>query len=431
MPSQTKKHPDTQLVHTFELSNGLKLLVQEDHRAPVVVSQIWYKIGSSYEPIGLTGISHILEHMMFKGTPKYGVGEFSRIIAENGGDENAFTHYDYTGYYQLLDVAKLPIAFELEADRMRHLTLDPEEFEKERQVVMEERLMRTEDDPHGKAYERWMAAAYISTAYHHMPIGWMHDIQNITVTDLRAWYEKWYAPNNALIVVVGDVRPEAVYQLAQQYFGHLKPAELPIVKPQLEIQPLGKRQVAVKVPAEVPWFGMAYNVPSLKMDLTSIEPYVLCVIATILNGGRSSRLSQDLIRGKAVAASANAWYDPYCRLDSLFVLEGTPAISHRVADVEKALLAQIKRLKTTTVTAEELARVKTRAIALKTYAQDSISRQANEIGGLEAAGLPWRLRDEYIAGISTVTPEQIKTVAKRYLTNERLTVLKLKPLKIS
>jgi zinc protease len=417
-------------VSSWELPNGLKLFVQEDHRAPVVVSQVWYKVGSSYEPVGITGISHALEHMMFKGTPTHGMGEFSRIIAENGGDENAFTDYDYTGYYQLLDASKLPIAFELEADRMRHLTLDAGEFAKEIQVIMEERRMRTEDNPHGKAYERWMAAAHVSTAYHHMPIGWMHDLENMTVEDLRAWYEQWYAPNNALIVVVGDVKPKQVYELAQKHFGPLKPSTLPIIKPQLEIPPLGKRTLEVKVRAQLPWLGMAYNAPCLKNDPESHDPYVLRMIACVLDNGRSSRLSEELVRGQEVAADASAWYDPYSRLSSLFMLDATPAPSRTVAELEAALVKQIQRLKTTLVSPDELTRIKARLLAVRTYAQDSISRQANEIASLEAVGLSWKLRDEYMARISAVTPEQIQTVAKRYLRSDRLTVLKLKPLAI-
>lgn len=415
-------------VAAYQLANGLKIFVQEDHRAPVVVSQVWYKVGSSYEPAGITGISHALEHMMFKGTPNYGLGEFSRIIAENGGEENAFTDYDYTGYYQLLDVTKLPIAFELEADRMRHLNLDAEEFAKEIQVVMEERRMRTEDNPHGKAYERWMAAAHISTGYHHMPIGWMNDLQHMTAEDLRLWYQRWYAPNNALIVVVGDVQPQQVYELAQQHFGPLQPSVLPPLKPQLEIPPLGKRRVEVKVPAQVPWIVMGYNVPVIRTDLSSNDPYILTVIAAILDAGRASRLSENLVRGKEVAADASAHYDAYSRLEGLFSLDGTPAVGRSVRELEAALLAEVKRLKTTLVTHAELERVKTGVIAHKTYAKDSISHQASEIGSLEAVGLPWQLRDEYLKRIATITPEDIQTVARRYLVPDRMTVAKLKPL---
>jgi zinc protease len=415
-------------VSSWQLSNGLQLFVQEDHRAPVAVSQVWYKVGSSYEPVGITGISHALEHMMFKGTPRYGMGEFSRIIAENGGDENAFTDYDYTGYYQLLDASKLPIAFELEADRMRHLTLDAGEFAKEMQVIMEERRMRTEDNPHGKAYERWMAAAHISTAYHHMPIGWMHDLEHMTVEDLRAWYQQWYAPNNALMVVVGDVNPEEIHSLVETHFGSIQPSVLPVVKPQSEISPLGKQTVEVNIPAQLPWLGMAYPVPCLKENPDSQDPYILRVIAGVLDSGRSSRLSERLVRGQEIAADASAYYDPYTRLSSLFLLDGTPAPTHTMAQLKTALLKEINALKTTRVTEDELQRIKARIIANRVYAQDSITRQAHEIASLEAVGLSWKLRDAYLARITAVTPEQIQATAQRYLKTEAMTLLKLKPL---
>lgn len=415
-------------VASTQLKNGLRVFVQEDHRAPVVVSQVWYQIGSCYEPLGITGISHVLEHMMFKGTPKHGLGEFSRIIAEHGGEENAFTDYDYTGYYQLLDASKLPIALELEADRMRHLTLDADEFAKEIQVVMEERRMRTEDNPYGKTYERWMATAHIATAYHHMPIGWMHDLQQMTVEDVRAWYQQWYGPNNAILVVVGDVQPDAVFQLAEQHFGPLPASTLPVIKPQREVPPLGKRRVQVNVPAQLPWLAMGYNVPSIKSDINSQDPYVLAVISAVLDSGKSGRLNEELVRGSAIAADANASYDAYHRFDSIFSLEATPAPGQTVSTLEKALSAQIKRLKETLVTNEELNRIKTLVISHKVYAKDSISHQASEIGGLEAVGLPWQLRDEYLERISAVTPEQIQEVARRYFIPDRLTVAKLKPL---
>ena len=213
-------------VHEFRLDNGLKLLVQEDHRAPAVVAQVWYKVGSSSEYSGLTGISHMLEHMMFKGTDKHQPGEFSRIIAANGGRENAFTGRDYTAYFQTLEKSKLPVSFELEADRMRNLRLTDEEFKKEQQVVLEERRLRTDDQPRAKMEEHFEAVAYTSGAYRNPVIGWPDDVANLTMTDLRRWYELWYAPNNATVVVVGDIKSEEVHQLAKKYFGSLKTSEL-------------------------------------------------------------------------------------------------------------------------------------------------------------------------------------------------------------
>ena len=210
-------------VHEYQLANGLKILVKEDHRAPVVVSQIWYKVGSSYEHSGSTGVAHVLEHMMFKGTKKHGPNEFSKIISANGGRENAFTGQDYTAYFQQLEKSRLPISFELEADRMANLNLRAEDFEKEVKVVMEERRMRTEDNPQALTYEQFAATAFVSSPYHHPIIGWMDDLEHMDVNDMRSWYKHWYAPNNATLVVAGDVDPDAVFELAKKYFGDSNP----------------------------------------------------------------------------------------------------------------------------------------------------------------------------------------------------------------
>lgn len=425
-------YANTTPVHTYTLPNGLQLFVQEDHRAPVAISQIWYKVGSSYEPNGITGISHVLEHMMFKGTQKYPNGEFSRIISENGGQENAMTSDDYTVYYQLISADKLPISFELEADRMRHLTLDPSEFAKEIQVVMEERRMRYEDNPQSLAYERFRAAAYVSSPYHHLPIGWMSDLQQMTVQDVRQWYQQWYAPNNAFIVVVGDVKPDEVHQLALKHFGGIPSITLPEIKKHPEIPTLGKREVTVKLPAQLPWLIMGYSVPHIKMTENSQnqDAYALAVVSAILSGGDNSWLNRHLIRGKQIATSASASYDPFTRLSSLFMLEATPAPDHDISAVKQALLQEIHQLQETLVDEKELERIKVGLLADKTYGKDSISNQALEIGGLQAVGLPWQLRDELIKKIAQVTPKDVQSVARRYLTEDNLTLTELKPLPI-
>lgn len=415
-------------VVSFELPNGLKILVQEDHRAPVVVSQVWYKVGSSYEPNGITGISHALEHMMFKGTKLHGPGEFSRIIAENGGEENAFTDRDYTAYYQVLDADKLPIAFELEADRMRNLIIDPAEFAKEIQVVMEERRMRYEDNPQMLTYERFVAASYISSNYHHTPIGWMHDLENMTADDVKTWYQQWYAPNNAIVVVVGDVNANEVFKLAEKYFGPLKPSVLPIIKPQKEIPSIGMKKIDVQLPAQMPWLMIGYQVPVIKTDQNSMDPYVLSVIAAILDGGNSGTFRKNLIRGQQIAADIDVDYDPFNRLNSLFKINGTPSQGHTVAELTAAIINELKKLQENPVTKEELERVKAQVIAAKVYEEDSMSDQATTIGSLAAVGLPWQLRDQYIDKVSAVTPAQIMEVARRYFTQENLNVAELKPL---
>ncbi|MCC6207719.1 MAG: insulinase family protein [Gammaproteobacteria bacterium] len=417
-------------VHEYTLGNGMKVLVKEDHRAPIVVSQVWYKVGSSYEHDGITGVSHALEHMMFKGTRKHPGGEFSRIVSENGGRENAFTGRDYTTYFQQLEKSRLPISFELEADRMRNLVLPADEFAKELKVVQEERRMRTDDNPEALTYEQFSAAAFVNSPYHHPIIGWMNDLDAMHIDDLRAWYRTWYAPNNATLVVAGDVDPEAVYKLARRHFSSLKPSRIPAQKPRLEIAQTGERRITVKAPAQLPYLVMGYKVPVLRTAEDDGEIYALEVLAGILDGGDSARISTRLIREQRIAASAGAGYNPYSRLDDLFILDGTPAQGHDVAELEQALRQEIQRLSDEPVTAEELGRIKTQVIAADVYQRDSVFYQAMQLGMLETVGLNWRLADTYVERIRAVTAEQVQAVARKYLGPDRLTVAVLSPLPI-
>ncbi len=415
-------------VHEFRLDNGLKVLVKEDHRAPVVVSQIWYKVGSSYEHDGITGVSHVLEHMMFKGTARHGPGEFSRIIAENGGEENAFTGRDYTAYFQQLEKSRLEVSFEMEADRMRNLLLPEEEFAREVKVVMEERRMRTEDRPESLTYEQLNAAAFVNSPYHHPIIGWMEDLESLEIADLAAWYRRWYAPNNATLVVVGDVEPRQVRELAEKHFGPIPPSELKPPKPRAEIRQRGERRVVVRAPAELPYLLMGYKVPVLKTAAEEWEPYALEVLAGVLDGGDSARLARNLVRKRQLAASAGAGYNLYSMRQDLFLLDGTPARGHSAAELEKALREEIERLKREPVSSAELARIKAQVVAGKTYEQDSIFYQAMQMGTLETVGLGWQRMDEYSDRVLAITAEQLQKVARKYLVDERLTVARLEPL---
>lgn len=416
-------------VHEFNLDNGLTLIVKEDHRAPVVVSQVWYKVGSSYEHSGITGLSHVLEHMMFKGTRKHGPNAASRIISANGGQENAFTGRDYTTYYQQLEKSRLPVSFELESDRMRNLLLKQEEFVKEVQVVMEERRLRTDDDPESLTYEHFAATAFHNGPYQNPVIGWMDDLENMTLDDLKQWYKTWYAPNNATVVVVGDVQPEAVLALAKKYFGPLKPSKLTPPKPRREVQQKGLRRAVVKAPAELPYLIMGYQTPSLTATQDADwEPYALEVLSGILSGGNSARLAKHLVREQRIAASAGAGYNLYSRVPDLFMLEGTPAQGRSVAELEQALRDQIKRLQDEPVSEAELARIKAQVVAGKVYEQDSTFGQAMQIGTLVTVGLDWRLQDSYLDRINAVTAEQIRQVARTYLNDDRLTIAVLEPL---
>lgn len=418
-------------IQEFKLDNGLKILVKEDHRAPVAVSQVWYKVGSSYEQEGKTGLSHMLEHMMFKGTEKVGPGEFSRIMAENGASENAFTSTDYTAYFQRIEKSRLAISFELEADRMRNLRLDPEHFAKERQVVIEERRTRTEDKPTSYTYESFLATAYQTNPYHHPIIGWMADLDNLQLADLADWYRQWYAPNNATLVVVGDVDAQEVLALAKQYFGPLEPspAKTPVTRP--EVKQLGMKQITVKRPAEVPYLLMGYKVPSLNTTEENWEPYALTVLAYLLDGGDSARLSKNLVRGQEIATSAGAGYDATTRLEELFLFSGTPTQEHSVDKLEQAIRAEIQKLQDYPVDKTELERIKAQLVAAEIYEQDSMFYQGMKIGMLATTGQDYRLWDHYVENIGKITPEQVQAVAKKYLVDDGLTIARLDPQPLS
>ena len=409
------------------LANGLKVIVKEDHRAPVVVSQIWYKVGSSYEHDGITGVSHVLEHMMFKGTKKHPPNEFSKIIAENGGRENAFTGRDYTAYFQQLEVRRLPISFELEADRMRNVILLEEEFKKEIQVVMEERRMRTEDKPQALTYEQFSAAAYVNSGYHWPVIGWMNDLENMTVDDLAKWYKDWYAPNNATLVVVGDVNADQVFAMANNYFGAIKPVKVAVRKPRVEIEQKGIKRLTVKAPAQVPYMMMGYQTPSIGDAEEDWEPYALEVLAAVLDGGASARFEKHLVREQQVASSIGTGYDAFTPGRELFMFSGTPGEGKTVEDLENAIREQVKIISTDLVSDAELDRVKAQVVAGKVYEKDSIFYQAMAIGTLETTGLDWQLAEQYLDRIKQVTKEQIRTVAKKYLIDDKLTVGVLDP----
>jgi zinc protease len=417
-------------IHEYHLKNGLVLLVKEDHRAPAVISEIWYKVGSSYEPNGITGISHALEHMMFRGTKKFGPGTLEKIVSENGGVQNAFTDSDFTAYYQKFSSDKLALSFKLEADRMRNLLLHSQDFLKEIQVVMEERRMRVDDNPQEVLLERLNAAAFVSSPYRHPVIGWKNDLKNMTVEDLRNWYKTWYVPNNAVLVVVGDVKPKQVYHLAQTYFSNLKPLSVPKLKPEKNIPPLGEKRLSIHTPAQLPWLVMAYPAPVINQNLNNPDPYALDLIATLLSGGNSARFAKKLVREQQIAADANASYNPISRLDNLFLLEATPTPGHSLIELESSLLKQIKLLQTFSVNNEELTRAKTQIAADKVYREDSITAEAYELGSLAAINLPWQLDRDYLKHINAITPRQIQMVANKYLQPSFLTIAYLHPLSI-
>jgi zinc protease len=417
----------------FTLDNGLKILVRQDSRAPIAVLQLWYRVGTSYEHEGITGLSHALEHMMFKGTKNRASGEFENILAVNGATNNAFTSQDYTAYYEVLANDRLEVAMELEADRMSNLVLDGKEFAKEIEVVKEERRWRTDDKPTSLTREQFNATAFLNSPYRSPVIGWMVDLDNMKLEDLQAWYKKWYVPNNATLVVVGDVEPQKVYEMARKYFGAIKSGKLPEVKPRTEVKQKGIRSITVKAPAKVPYLRMGYKTPGListRNTKNKWEPYALEVLANILDGGSSARFSRNLIRGQEIAVSAGAGYYGYGRLPDLFVLSGTPSKKSSVEELTKAMLAEIEKLKKEKVSEDEISRVKAQVIAEEVYERDSIEHVATLLGSLETTGIGHELMDEYVTEILKVTPEQVQAVARKYLVEDQLTLARLDPLPI-
>ncbi|OUM29285.1 peptidase M16 [Pseudomonas sp. 1239] len=420
---------DVQPTHEFTLDNGLKVIVREDHRAPVVVSQVWYKVGSSYETPGQTGLSHALEHMMFKGSNKLGPGEASRILRDLGAEENAFTSDDYTAYYQVLARDRLGVALELEADRMGSLRLPPEEFSREIEVIKEERRLRVDDQPNSKAMELFSAMAHPASGYHTPTIGWMADLERMKVEELRHWYEAWYVPNNATLVVVGDVTADEVKGLAQRYFGAIPKRATPPAKLPLELAEPGLRQLTVHVRTQLPSLIYGFNVPGLATAKDPRSVHALRLIAALLDGGYSARMATRLERGQELVAGASASYNPFTRGDSLFVLSAVPNTQKKktLAEVESGVWKLLDELKTTPPTAEELERVRAQVIAGLVYDRDSISSQATTIGQLETVGLSWKLIDKELDELKSVTPADIQNAARTYFTRERLSVAHVLP----
>ncbi len=417
--------------HEFRLANGLKLIVKEDHRAPTVVNMVWYRAGSIDELNGTTGVAHVLEHMMFKGTKKLKQGEFSKRVAELGGRYNAFTSRDYTAYHEQVERSRLERVMALEADRMQNLIMDPAEFSKEIRVVMEERRLRTEDKPLSLLREALFATAFVASPYRHPVVGWMDDLQNMTAADALAWYQRWYAPNNAVVVIAGDVDPQQVLKLAEKYFGAIPPKTLPKTKPQQEPAQIGIRRVNIKAPAENPYLMMAYKVPRLLDVEKDEDPYALELLAAVLDGYDNARLPATLVRTDRIANSVNAGYDGVGRGPALFMLSGAPTKDSNVEKLEAALRAGLQKIAKEGVSNEELKRVKAQVIAGQIYKRDSVYGQAMEIGSVELAGISHKLSDRMIERLSAITPQQVQAVAQKYFSDDQLTVATLTPLPLS
>jgi zinc protease len=406
------------------LPNGLKVLLKEEHKSPVVTFQVWYRVGSRNERLGKTGMSHLLEHMMFKGSKKYGPKQFSQVVQRNGGNDNAFTSKDYTAYFENIAADRLEIAMDLESDRMQNLLLDPKEFLSERDVVKEERRMRYEDDPTQTMVEQMMATAFSAHPYQWPVIGWMADIGNITRDDLEKHYRTYYAPNNATIVVVGDFDRSKTLALVEKYFGGIpRGPEVPKVGA-VEPKQLGEKRVKVKQEAELPAIYAGYKVP----NLTSADSHALNVLQGILSSGKSSRLYRSLVYDKQIAQYAGGDYDDVSTDPNLFYVYAGVMPGKNEDEVERALYAEIDRFKKEPVSDEELQKAKNQAEANFIMSQDSMFYQAMLLGQYETVA-NWKLLGAYLEGIRAVKKEDIERVARQYFTEDNRTVGILVPVK--
>jgi zinc protease len=408
----------------YVLTNGMKVLLVEVPKAPVATVQVWYKVGSRNELMGRAGLSHMLEHMMFKGTTKYPKGSFSRLVRKNGGMDNAFTSQDFTAYFENLAADRVELALELEADRMQGLLFDMNELKTEREVVKEERRLRTEDDPQGALVEALFAQAFLSHPYHWPVIGWFGDLDAMTLDDLQRHYDTFYSPNNATLIVVGDIKADTLLPTIKQLFEPIprgpEPKPLTIIEPEQK----GERRFVLKREAQVPFVMMGYRVP----NYTSEDSYALDILESILQRGKSSRLYQSLVYDQKSSLAVGAEYGLMQTDPGLFYIYALVSPIQKVEAVEEALTKEIKRLQTDPPTEQELQRAKNQVEAARIFEQDSNFRHAMLLGQAETVGAGWRKVDQFLERIRAVTAKDVQRVARQYLTDDNRTVGSLIPL---
>ncbi|MGE8317398.1 MAG: M16 family metallopeptidase [Comamonas sp.] len=420
----------------FTLKNGMGLIVQPDRRAPTAVHMVWVRVGSIDEVDGRSGLAHVLEHMMFKGTPTVPPGDFSRKVAALGGQDNAFTNRDYTGYYQQIPANRLEQVMRLESDRFAHNKWPDSEFKKEIEVIKEERRMRTEDNPRASLMEQLNAATFVASPYHRPVVGWMGDLDSMTPDDARSFHQQWYVPANAVVVVAGDVDVNRVRALAEKYYGSIPARAVPVRKPRPEPEQKGVRRVDYKAPAEQAYVLMAFKVPDLE-SLDAPKPadqdaLALLMLSGVLSGYDGARLDRRLTQGdKRVADATFSGANVVNRGPATFVLGGIPSNGHSAKEVEDALRAEVARVAQEGVSDAELARVKTQWTASTVYERDSVFGQANDLGSNWVLGLPLDANDKLLALLKTVTPAQVQAAAARYFGDDQLTVATLVPQPLS
>jgi zinc protease len=405
-------------VQEHRLANGMKVLLVESPKAPVVTVQIWYKVGSRNEVMGRAGLSHMLEHMMFKGTPKYPKGAFSRLIKKNGGNDNAFTSQDFTAYFENLAADKVELALELEADRLRGLLLDEKEFQLEREVVKEERRLRSEDDPQSYLVEALFAQAFQMHPYHWPVIGWFPDLNAMTRVDLKRHYDTFYVPNNATLIVVGDIKAAKLLPAIKRHFEPIPRKPLPPQVVPAEPEQKGERRIVVKREAQLPFVMIGYRTPNYSSD----DAYALTILESILSHGKSSRLYRSLVYEQKLALAVGAEYSVLQTDPDLLYGFAVVAPGKTPEQVEGAIYAEIRKLQQEPPAEQELQRAKNQVEAAYIFGQDSNFRQAMLLGQAETTGAGWRQVEQFVKKLRDVTAADVQRVAQKYLVEDGRTV---------
>ncbi len=417
------------------LPNGLRVIVYEDNRAPTALHMVWLRAGSMDESTGKTGLAHVLEHMMFKGTKTLGPGEFSRRVAALGGRENAFTSKEYTAYFQQIHKDALFEVMTLEADRMQNLVISDDEFAKEIKVVMEERRLRTDDSPSGLAYEALMAHAFVASPVRAPIIGWMSDLESLTAQDARDWYASWYAPNNATVIVAGDVNAQQVFDKVASLYGNWQRKPLPTARPQQEPAQMGSRHVKVSAPAENPFFIKAWKAPTWTAADGPMTPtnekardiVALSVLSTLFDNADFGRLTKRLVRDSRRAVSVGLEADGVSRGPGLVMLQATPSPGVPITDIERDFVAELAMLVSQGIASDELDIIRRQAKAAEVYRLDSLFSRAMEAGRLVTAGRPLQDSADWLSMLDAVTAEDLQRVALKYFVENHATVVELKP----
>src|SRR5215472_3244773 len=396
------------------LPNGLRVLVLENHKAPVATFNVFYRVGSRNEQFGKTGLSDLCEHLMFKGTKKVGPEEFSQIIQESGGEDNAFTETDFTDYFEIMNKEHIDVPISLEADRMANF--EPKQFDDEKHVVLEERRLRTDDNPEDALDEMVRAQAYVAHPYHWPVIGWFHDVDGLTLADAMAYHKIYYSPQNALIVAVGDFSADQVLKQISEAFAGIKNG--PKAPPVTEVEPPqeGARHVELRHAANLPAFEESFHVPNYK----SPDAYALEVASEILSDGQSSRLYKKLVIEKQMVVDVGAGYDMTSFDPGLFVVSAQMRPGVTAASTEAEVEKELAALRDTQVDAEELQKAKNLEQAQFVFGQDSIMREAEMLGVYEMLG-DYHMVDKYLSGIEKVTAADVQHVAQTYLIAKNMT----------